>query len=397
MRKKAVLLATSALSAATSGLLWPFATIDLYELGGSMIQIVSLDALPALSYVLSIVWGALSDYYENRRAFIIAGQLLAVVPLIAASRVRDPVLFTVAMLATNFLYSISSPSFFAALGEAGGSAMYAYSELASALGWTAGAAAIGLLYSAGGEGTVYTAAVTFVVSSALMIALFYKEERAEVRREELARYLGRIFKLELRASREMKAFLASMFVAWASAYWTSALLKVKLYRLLGASVESYSAVFGVAGLASAAASLIAARVVEKVGGVALVAFSIAAYSILVPMLGAVPEPSAFAILYCIPIWPLFWTGQLAATFELSRKGAEGESMGALMAVTSASSIPAVAGALVAERAGLDIAIILGGLLNLVPLVLLVRIGPFGREDLGSPTPRTAYSRFLAPS
>ena len=371
MRKKAALLAASALSATTSGLLWPFMTVDLYELGGSMVQIVSLDALPALSYVLSIAWGALSDYCGERRKFIVTGQLLAVIPLVAATRARDPALFTVAMLATNLLYSVSSPSFFAALGEAGGSAMYAYSELVNALGWTAGAAAIGPLYSVGGEGAVYSAAVAFVVSSALTIALFYREE-TEVRGRELACYLGKVLKLKFEITREMRTFLVSMFAAWVSTYWTSALLKVKLYRLLGGSVESYSAIFGAAGLASAAASLVAAKVVEKAGSAALVAFSISAYSILIPLLGVTPEPSTFAILYCTPIWPLFWVGQLAAAFELSRRGAEGESMGALMAVTSVSCIPAIAGGFVAECAGLDVAIVLGGLLNLVPLVLLAR-------------------------
>jgi len=356
-----LLLVISFVNSVTLGLLWPFITINIYMLGGSLVSIVFVQNFPYTAFVFSRLWGVISDFYGKRKLFIIVGQSLSVIPLFFASFTKELTPLISLIILANFFSSIASPSFLAALGEAGGGTMYAYSQLAGNIGWTLGALIIGPLHSTYGQSGVYLAAITALLVSICIFSIFYRETKKRNMEESMRERLKKVLSFKLRARKQFKYFLLSVFLAWLAAFWSAELLKVKLFQLLGESVENYSIVFGFGvGSLSVISSYITTKLIIKYGGDKLILLSLLMYSILNPLLGIIHDPTLFIALFILPIWPMFWAGQTAVAHELSDKGYEAENMGMFVVVTNIAALPGILGGVLADLINVNLAITFSG-------------------------------------
>ncbi|RLE66769.1 MAG: hypothetical protein DRJ38_00870 [Thermoprotei archaeon] len=366
-----LLLIISFVNSVAYGMLWPFITINIYMLGGSIPSIVFVQTIPYSAYILSRLWGSLSDYFGKRKIFIITGQVLSLIPLFMVSLTQRLDLLILLIFLSNFFSSISSPSFLAALGETGGGSAYGYSQLIGNIGWTFGALIIGFLHVMYGQMGVYLVAAIVLSISLMIFSLFYREESKPNKSKPLKFKIKESFSLKLKAKPGFKMFLLAMFLAWTGAYWNSELLKIKLFTLLGESVEKYSEVFGYGvGLLAIFASYIATKVIDKFGAEKPLTLSTCIYTIFSILLGILNDPALYVSLYIVPIWPIFWASQAAATYQFSEKGFEAENMGAFIVATSIAVLPAVMSGFIAEIFDLNISIALSALFFLATSIVL---------------------------
>jgi len=368
-----ILLSTSVLFSVANGLIWPYITVNMYLFESNYLEMVFVDAFPALSYILSRIWGSISDYYGRRKPFMALGFLLGAIPLAFAGIAGDLYSFILLILISNFFYSIGYPSFYAALGRLGGREIYGLLEALSSIGWMVGAGLLGYVHAYWGGIGVYLTAATIILLSIAIILILYREER-EKRGDypSLIDYLRDSLKLRIRADPLFKYVLIAAFIAWISTYWNGPLLKIKLYLLMEESVGTYGLVMGLgAGLLSALGALLVMALARKYGGLPLLTFGLLAYSLFYPILGLVSSPLIFSVVFITPVWPFFYIGQLASTHELSIKDFEAENMGTLLTVTSFSAIPALTGGLIADAMGLDLAIAITGVLEVIAFSMMV--------------------------
>ncbi len=367
----ALLLIISFVSSIALGIIWPFITVNVYMLGGSLSSIVFIQTIPYSAYILSRLWGAISDYYGNRKAFIIVGQVLSIIPLFIASFVRELDLLILLIFLLNFFSSISSPSFLAALGEAGEGSAYGYSQLAGNIGWTLGALIIGPLHAVYGQTGIYLLAAATSLLSIAIFSLFYREEIVPDKAKPLTLKIKESFSLKLRAKPGFKLFLLAIFLAWVGAYWNSELLKIKLFLLLGESVEKYSAVFGLGvGLLAVISSYAATKIVEKYGAKTPLLLSLLSYAALFILFSVVDDPVIYTVLYVIPVWPIFWASQAAAAYYFSEKGFEAENMGAYIVATSFAVFPASISGFIADSLSLNLSIAVSAIFPLAAFIVL---------------------------
>ena len=377
MRKVILILLTYSLFTSISwGLVWPYITINIYALGSDFFRIVFVESFPAISYILSRIWGAISDYYRRRKIFIIIGYSSSAIPLILAGTVKVIDTLVLLILFFNFLVSIGLPAYYASLGIHGGREVYGYLQMVSSLGFTIGAMSLGPIYEESRQLGVYTTAAIVILTGILMLSLLYKEERSDVEvGPDLIDHLKSSVKFRLRASPQFKLLLVAVFIAWIAAYWDSGLLKVKLYDLLKQSVGNYSLVIGFgSGLLSIPASILAALTAKRYGGLSILSIGLLCYSMIIPILGLSHSLFIFIALYILPIWPFFWAGQYSLAYELSEKNFEGENIGTLMTITNLAALPALIGGLIADRSGLDPAILITTIFYISSLAMALYIG-----------------------
>ncbi len=356
-RQVLILLLCSFFTSVSFGLVWPYVTVNMYKLGGDFFKIVFLEALPAFSYIFSRIWGAISDYYGERKRLMAIGFFLSAIPLFFAGFANTTEILLLSIFLSEFLSSIGLPAFYTALGVRGGRGVYGYQPMTSSLGFTLGAVLLGPIYTYASQFGVYATAASFTLFAALVILALYKEEASKRIETPFLEHIKQSLKFKVRAKHGFKYFLVASFLVWIAVYWNDGLLKVKLYELLGRSVEGYSLVIGFgAGLLSIPASILASRMADKYGGAPVFTLGLLCYSLLIPSLALVHDPSLFTALYILPVWPLFWAGQYSLVHELSEEEFEGENMGTLMTVTSVSAFPALIGGLVADVSGLEHAI-----------------------------------------
>ncbi len=366
-----LLLIISFVNSVAYGMLWPFITINIYMLGGSIPSIVFVQTIPYLAYILSRVWGSLSDVSGNRKLFIIIGQALSLIPLLIVSSIQKLDSIILLIFLSNFFSSISSPSFLAALGEAGGGSAYGYSQLAGNIGWTLGALVIGILHSMYGHTGIYLVAAVTLFISLVIFGFFYKEKDRKVVVKSFRDTIRESFSLKLRAKPGFKLFLIGIFLAWTGAYWNSELLKIKLFELLGESVEKYSEVFGYGvGLLAIFASYIATKIIEKFGAEKPLILSTLIYAVFSILFSIINDPASYIGIYIIPIWPIFWASQAAATYYFSEKGFEAENMGSYIVATSLAVLPAVVSGFIAEF-NLNFSIALSTIFYILASVILL--------------------------
>lgn len=372
--KISLLLMISFVNSIAYGILWPFITINIYMLGGSIFSIVFVQTIPYIGYILSRLWGAISDYYGKRKVFIASGYLLSVVPLFIAGWTKELNTLILLIFLANLLNSISFPSFLAALGEEGGSSAYGYSQLTGNTGWAIGAIIVGTLYTIYGQAGVYFLAATTLLLSILMFIILYRENSTSKKSSSPMSKIKNPFSLEFKAKPGFKTFLFAIFLAWTGIYWNSELLKIKLFILLKGSVEEYSKVFGFGvGLLAILSSYFATKIVHKYGVQNPLRLSLLSYAILSILFSIINDPLPYIILYITPIWPIFWTCQTAAAYNFSEKGFEAENMGAYVVATSLAVLLAVLGGLIAELFDVNISIALSTVFFLISLITLFKI------------------------
>ena len=372
--KMALLLIISFVNSIAYGILWPFITINIYMLGGSISSIIFVQTIPFIGYILSRLWGVISDYYGKRKAFIASGYLLSVIPLFIAGWTKELDVLILLIFLANLLNSISFPSFLAALGEEGGSSAYGYSQLTGNTGWAIGAIMVGTLYATYGQPGVYFLAATILLLSILIFIILYKEDNIPNKSPSSLGRIKKSFSLEFKAKPGFKNFLLAIFLAWTGIYWNSELLKVKLFTLLGGSVGKYSKVFGFGvGLLAILSSYLATKIVRKYGVQNPLRLSVFSYAALSILFSIINDPLLYTILYVMPIWPIFWTCQTAAAYNFSERGFEAENMGAYVVATSLAVLPAILSGLIAEFINIDLSIAISTIFFLISLITLIKI------------------------
>ena len=332
-----------------------------------------MDALPGMCYILSRIWGSISDFYQRKKPFMVLGFLLGGIALSLTGFSKNVSELLLVILVINFLYAIASPSFYAALGLEKGGMAFGLAQLVGGLGYSIGAYLVGPISANLGNIITYVIASLLTCISSITIMIGYKERERKIWiKEGLGKWIKTSILFKLRARKEFKSLLAAMFISWISGYWVSALLKVKLYLLLEESIVNYGLVMGLgAGLLSTIFSAVAAFAVRRFGGFKLTLLSLLGYGLLIPFLGIISSPIPFILGYVIPIWPFFWTGQMAYTYELSEKGYEAENLGTLTTITSCSSFLALLGGGLTNVVGLNTGITLAGFLYFISVSVLL--------------------------
>ena len=343
----------------------------MYFFRSDYLKIVFIDAFPVLSYLLSRIWESISDFYGRRKPFIILGYMLGSLSLALAGFAQNMDTLIALILVMNFFYSIDFPALYATLGYYGGREIYGLVEAVNSLGWMIGATLLGYIHLYGGQLAIYITG-SFLIFLFLLIILFLREPSRKETEFSFLKHVESSLKLKLRAKSLFKYLLASSFIAWIATLWNSALLKVKLYLLVGESLEYCGLTMGLgAGLLSIIASFIATVLSKRYGGVPILTLSLLLYSVSTPLLALTQSTFIYITFYILPVWSFFYIGQLAAAYELSESGFEAENIGTLTTIAGLSSLPALVGGVIADLHGINIAILSASLLYLSALLALI--------------------------
>ncbi|HDJ26022.1 MAG TPA: MFS transporter [Candidatus Bathyarchaeota archaeon] len=357
-RETKVLVVANVASSISWGLCWSYLYYRLTDLGASYFQLCLMDSLAAATYLLSRIWGALSDYYGRRKPFMLSGFAASALPMILmALRNADVWALICSYVASCFAWGIAYPAYMAALTSdperEKATTLLAFVGSAS---WALGVSMMGPVEGGLGPGGVF--AVCFLVALAFPLALLAYRERPLPRKEEpLGQYLKITITPRFRAERGFGFFLIGAFLSWLGLQWAST-ARVKLYELLGCSKTKAGVVWAVNSLVSAFTVLLARRLVERLGGIRTLAASIACYAIVVPSYGLVWSPPVFVLLWITPIWPFFNLGCMLSPAELSSEDVRGEAMGAGEVAKNLGVLSGVLGGILADALGREVALLL---------------------------------------
>ena len=359
-------------------LYWALLYAHLYDLGAAYLQLNTLEALSAASYLLSQVWGAVSDYYGRRKPFIVAGILLSVLPILISICQAGSVWGLIGLyMLYCFFDSVRYPAFMALLTSLGsfGAHLGVYLFLGEA-GGAAGCLIMGAAYTYLGAKYTLLISATLLTLSLIPIAL-YKEKPKTKNREEktLIDYVKPVIFFKFRIPSRLRWFLASILTSWLGVYWAFPLLVTRLYDLVGRSKMLYGVAWSGASLCSGLASVAAGMLADRAGGLRVFQLVLVAYALHFLACSLISDPTIYLLLWLAPLWPFFWVGATAAMAQLTEEEVRGEAMGVLWLFEEVGAFLSVAGGLVSDTIGREKSLMVAALflaVSVAPLQVMLR-------------------------
>lgn len=378
-KESALLLSSGFLVSVGWSLYWAFLYVHLYDLGATYLQLNTLEALSAASYLLSQVWGAISDYYGKRKPFIISGVLLSALSILISMGQTGSIWSLIGLYTIYcFFDSVRYPAFIALLTILGslGAHLGVYLFLGEA-GGAVGCLIMGPVYThLGAKYTLLISATLLALS--LVPITFYKEKAKAKSWEEkgLIDYVKPVIFFKFRIPSRLRWFLASSLISWLGLYWAFPLLVTRLYDLVGRSKMLYGLALSGASLTSGLASVVAGMLADRVGGLRLFQLVLVAYALHTLACSLVGDPTIYLLLWLAPLWPFFWVGGTAAMAQLTEEEVRGEAMGVLGLSEGVGALLSVAGGLVSDLMGREKSLLVAALFlaaSLAPLQVMLRL------------------------
>lgn len=377
-----VLIAANSLSAAGWGLCWSYLYYRLTDLGASYLQLCLMDSLAAITYLLSRLWGALSDYYGRRKPFMVCGFTASAISIaLMAMRNYDIWALISSYVVSCFAWGVAYPAYMAALtSDPEREKATTLFSFVSSISWALGVSVMGPAEASLGPGGVFMLclAVTLTFPATLMA---YREKPLPRKEEPLGHYVKLTFMPKFRAERGFGFFLLAAFLSWLGLQWAS-IARVKLYELVGFSKTTVGLIWATSSIISGLVVLLARGLVERLGGIRTLAISIACYMVIVPSYALAWSPLAFVVLWLAPVWPFFNLGYILSPAELSKEEVRGEAMGASEVAKNFGVLSGLLGGLIADVIGRENSLLLTAIPFGLAIACMVACHKASREHHG---------------
>ncbi|RLI08686.1 hypothetical protein DRO32_01910 [Candidatus Bathyarchaeota archaeon] len=369
MRRRARLLVAANFVASVGwGLCWPYLTFRLYDIGAVYLQIALMDSLAYATYLLSRLWGALSDYYGRRKPFMLLGFTASALPVAFMALLNDRIWALISSyLAACFAWGIAFPALVAALtSEPDREYATAIFSLVGSVGWGIGAFLMGPAEEYMGPAGLFGMSFLILLAFPLVLA-FYDEEELPRKEGPLRSYLAGALSLEFRARRGFGLLLVGVFLGWLGLQWASPLMRLKIYDALGRSKMSVGLIMGLNSIISALAVSLGGKLVRRLGGLRTLISALACYAIIMPVFALAREPGLLLALWFVPIWPFFNLGYMLSPAEFSSEEERAEAVGSCEVMKSMGVLLGLLGGYVADLIGRERSLVLSA----IPLSLAI--------------------------
>jgi len=358
------------------GICWPYLNYRLYDIGAAYLHISLMDSLAAMTYLLSRLWGALSDYYGRRKPFMVLGFLASAVPVALMALFSRSIWALLALYVLScFSWGVAFPALVAALtSDPEREKATASYSLVGSLGWALGSSIMGLLEEGlGPEGTFLTS-FAFLLAFPLILTA-YDEAELPRKEEPLGTYLRGALSPRFRARKGFGLLLAGVFLSWLGLQWAGPPMRVKIYDALGRSKKLVGLLMGVNSVVAAAALALGRGAVEKIGGLRTMSLSVACYAVMMPVFALASSPAVLVALWLMPVWPFFMLGYMLSPAEFSGEDTRAEAVGSCEVLKNVGVILGLFGGLVADLIGPEGSLFLSALplsLALLPMLMSYR-------------------------
>jgi len=335
-------------------------------LGGTFTDIALLTSLEFLPALLSTFWGYLGDVL-GRRKIILLG-FLSVPAFMMIGFTGIPWVLILAFIA-SLASTIAWPSVVAAVVsdiEEVGSRKYSIYAMGGSIGWGLGSISMGFLFSMGGMKLVSIMTALFMALAFTLFYIMYPEAYGQSFKRE---HGISVFKNIVR-NKIIIAFLSAVIISYFGLEFSYNILSIKLYNELGRNEVFYGIFFGgITAFLGALFRPVAGRIVDTLGETRSFIVTLMSYTLLLYGL-ALAKGWVMAVLWIIPIYPLYDTAAVTATSKALPPELRATAIGTYgTAVSIAGSLVVIAGP-IADSLGVNKATMFSAVLQLAALVII---------------------------
>jgi len=335
-------------------------------LGGTFTDIALLTSLEFLPALLSTFWGYLGDVL-GRRKIILLG-FLSVPAFMMIGFTGIPWVLILAFIA-SLASTIAWPSVVAAVVsdiEEVGSRKYSIYAMGGSIGWGLGSISMGFLFSMGGMKLVSIMTALFMALAFTLFYIMYPEAYGQSFKRE---HGISVFKNIVR-NKIIIAFLLAVIISYFGLEFSYNILSIKLYNELGRNEVFYGIFFGgITAFLGALFRPVAGRIVDTLGETRSFIVTLMSYTLLLYGL-ALAKGWVMAVLWIIPIYPLYDTAAVTATSKALPPELRATAIGTYgTAVSIAGSLVVIAGP-IADSLGVNKATMFSAVLQLAALVII---------------------------
>jgi len=335
-------------------------------LGGTFTDIALLTSLEFLPALLSTFWGYLGDVL-GRRKIILLG-FLSVPAFMMIGFTGIPWVLILAFIA-SLASTIAWPSVVAAVVsdiEEVGSRKYSIYAMGGSIGWGLGSISMGFLFSMGGMKLVSIMTALFMALAFTLFYIMYPEAYGQSFKRE---HGISVFKNIVR-NKIIIAFLSAVIISYFGLEFSYNILSIKLYNELGRNEVFYGIFFGgITAFLGALFRPVAGRIVDTLGETRSFIVTLMSYTLLLYGL-ALAKGWVMAVLWIIPIYPLYDTAAVTATSKALPPELRATAIGTYgTAVSIAGSLVVIAGP-IADSLGVNKATMFSAVLQLAALVIV---------------------------
>jgi MFS family permease len=306
----------------SNGAAYVMLPIHTYVIGKNMLFVGVIASLPFLALaIMSFGWGAISDHIGKRRAPIIIGSVIGafvyfilpyfdVIELVLLRAIQ--VFFLASWILMIALITEYLPE---AKGKATGDFM-----LFLAVGWVAGGAVSGFIYSLHVVLFFFFCGVTTIASAYCIFILTEHKKPAE----------GLTFKLlfELRHLAEIRTICIVAMILFVGTDVIFAVFPVYL-ATLKVAVEGIGVVIAASGVTTALIAGLAGNICDKYGRKPMLLFAIGSYLIMWILFSIVENLFVIIVLWLIPVYVFFMVSSTAMVSDLTDEQERGRGIGLL--------------------------------------------------------------------
>jgi len=335
-------------------------------LGGTFTDITLLTSLEFLPALFSTFWGYLGDILGRRRIILLG--FLSAPAFMMIGFTGIPWVLISAFIA-SLASTIAWPSVVAAVVsdiEEAGSRKYSIYAMGGSLGWGIGSILMGFLYSIGGMKLISIMIALFMT---IAFTLFYVMYPKTYNYYSESKYNANIFRSIVR-NKVIVAFLLAIIISYFGLEFSYNILSIKLYNELGRNEVLYGIFFGgITAFLGALFRPIAGRIVDTLGETRSFVITLMSYTLLLYGL-ALSKGWIMALLWIIPVYPLYDTAAVAATSKALPPELRATAIGTYgTAVSIAGSLVIIAGPL-ADSLGVNKATMFSAILQFVALMII---------------------------
>lgn len=244
---------------------------------------------------------------------------------------------------------------------------YGTVTLGGSLGWGLGCSMMGFIYGFGGVKLITLIAALTLTLSYIVFYIAYPKEYDIIRKYDDKSKTSSVNKIP----KNLLVFLLAVGISYFGASWSFNVLSIKLYIEVERNEVIYGIIYG--GLTSLIGSMVrpyAGKLSDRVGSLKLYKASLASYSLLMFLL-AISRGIVMAVLWLIPIYPLYDISVVTTVSSFEPKHLKASAIGSLYTVMSISgSLIPIVGPLT-DIWGVQYSVLLASALQIAALLALV--------------------------
>ena len=317
-----------------NGVLGTFLALYVSELGGSLLEVSLVAALPNLAALMtSAPWGSLSDRFDSRKLFIIIGNASLGVTILAFAFLREAVpLLSIYGVGSIFI-AASVPALSAYVTTSSSSSGRSLGTLLAvqSLGWAVGSLAGGFLYESGRIQWAFWMGGLASFLGCIVFGLWFKEpplRHNNAGKPSIGGYL------RVMSTRGVLPACIVGLILMVGVNAFSALFSVYLVIVLTGSKVLLGESMALSAVLGAIVSPFVGRLNDRIGRKPVLILGGVIYSAFFLAIVFLANPTIVAILWILPVYPFVYTSLSALISDFTSVSERGVGMGILNASLS---------------------------------------------------------------